>query len=291
MKKVRVLWLSAISCHGNAHSFFNYEGLEQFLNHFEFIYHPSIDSKYTLEDIVSNDIKCDILLIEGSISKKLEKAGMPLFKIINKYAKIAKKIVTVGTCASFGGIFRQGGDNITGLHFDQEQLLTNFNDIRRKTITVSGCPIHPESLANTMYAIKNDIELVLDEYLRPKDFFAYTIHNGCTRNEYFEYKIDNHKFGEHEGCMYYEHGCQAPFTNGSCNKVLWNGVNSKTRVGHPCMGCTSPDFPKENLYQTKKNMGIPQFLPLGVPKRTYISHAGISKTFKIKRFQEKLFDD
>ena len=37
--KTRVLWLSALACNGNTHSFLNYPYMEQFLNDFEFIYH------------------------------------------------------------------------------------------------------------------------------------------------------------------------------------------------------------------------------------------------------------
>lgn len=139
-----------------------------------------------------------------------------------------------------------------------------------------------------MYAIKDNINLALDNYLRPKEYFAYTVHNGCIRNEYFEYKIDNHNFGEKEGCMFYDHGCQAPFTHASCNKILWNGVNSKTRAGQPCVGCTEADFPRQNLYKTKKYMGIPASLPVGVAKRTYLTLAGITKAFTIDRLEEKL---
>lgn len=74
--KMRVLWLSAIACNGNTHSFLNYPFLEQFLDDFEFIYHPVIDSHYTLEDIVSKEIPCDILLIEGAISKEFQRADV-----------------------------------------------------------------------------------------------------------------------------------------------------------------------------------------------------------------------
>jgi len=292
MKKLRVLWLSAIACNGNTHSFLNYQFLEQFLDNFEFIYHPVIESQYSLEDIVSKDIPCDILLIEGSISEEFKRADISIVNSIKKYSKIVKKIVTVGTCATFGGIFRESTyDNITGLHFDKETPLSKFANIKDKTISISGCPIHPEVLANTLYAIKKSVNLQLDNYLRPKEYFAYTAHNGCTRNEYFEYKVDNHQFGELNGCMFYDHGCQAPFTHASCNKVLWNEVNSKTRAGLPCMGCTEPSFPREDLFSTKKNMGIPEKLPLGVGKRTYLTLAGITKAFKIDRLEKKLLDD
>lgn len=292
MMKARVLWLSAISCNGNTHSFLNYPYIEQFLNDFEFIYHPVIDSKYTLEDIISKDIECDILLIEGAISHEFQRADTSIVDIIKKYSHISKKVLTLGTCATFGGIFRESDyKDVSGLHFDQEKPLEKFQEIKDKTISVSGCPVHPEVLVNTLYAIKKQTQLKLDNYLRPQEFYAYTVHNGCVRNEYFEYKVDNHNFGELEGCMFYDHGCQAPFTHASCNKILWNEVNSKTRAGLPCFGCTEPTFPKPNLFSTKKNMGIPENLPLGVGKRTYLTLAGITKAFKIDRLENKLFTD
>jgi len=291
-QKMKILWITGLACNGNSHSFLNYPYLEQFLNDFEFINHPLFESAYTLEEVVSNHIACDILIIEGSISSELFKADLNFFEFIKRYSNIASKIVTVGTCATFGGIFKESEyKDISGLHFNTKNLLQNFADIRHKTISISGCPIHPEHLANTLYAIKDKILLQLDEYLRPKEYFAYTIHNGCTRNEYFEYKIDNHQFGKKEGCMFYDHGCQAPFTHGSCNKILWNEVNSKTRAGQPCHGCTEADFPKANLFETKKNMGIPSFLPFGVPKRTYLTLAGVTKAFTINRLKKELFDD
>ncbi len=286
--KTKLLWLSSLTCNGNAHSFLNYHELSLFLDNFEFIYHPIIDSSYTLDDIAKKDIECDILLIEGAISKELKKGDISVIDMIKKYAKKAYRIVTVGTCASFGGMFKNKGE---GLHFLQERELEEFRYFKDKTVSVSGCPVHPEVLADTLYMIKRGYDIKLDKFLRPKEFFSYTVHNGCTRNEYFEYKIDNHNYGEKEGCLFYDHGCQAPYTNGSCNKILWNEVNSKTRAGLACFGCTQPQFPKENLFFTKKNMGIPQYLPLGVAKRVYLTLAGISKTFKIERLEKKLFDD
>ena len=289
-KKLKLLWFTSIACNGGAHSFLNYEHLDIFLDNFDFIYHPMIESNHTLKDILTKDLDCDVLLIEGSISPEYKKDDTPIINIINKYAQIVKKIVTVGTCATFGGIFRESRYSYTtGLHFDKEKSTFLFKNLKDKTISIPGCPAHPEILAGVLYGIKNNATLKLDEFLRPKEYFGYTVHNGCVRNEYFEYKIDNHQFGKEEGCMFYEHGCQAPFSAGSCNKILWNEISSKTRVGTPCFGCTQPDFPKENLFKTKKNMGIPQYLPLGVGKRAYLTLAGVTKAFKIKRLEEELF--
>ncbi len=287
---MKLLWLSAHTCNGNVHSFFNYPKIEQFLEDFEFIYHPSIEGKYTLFDIFTKDIPCDILLIDGTLEKGLKKFDIELNDIVRKYASKVKKIVTVGTCATFGGVFLDYTKERYGFLYHKDSKHDRFKEFREKTISISGCPIHPETLANTLYAIKKEYKLHLDEYLRPKEFYGFTIHNGCLRNEYFEYKVDGYEYGNLEGCLYYDHGCQAPYTHGSCNRILWNETSSKTRSGHPCLGCTEPNFPKDGLYVTKKNMGIPENLPLGVPKRTYLTFAGMAKAFKIDRFRTKIID-
>jgi len=289
--KTKLFWLQGLTCNGNAHSLLNYAGFEQFLEDFEFIYHPMIDSEHTLSSLVQNRKPCDILLIEGSIAEDFQRAGVGIVDIIALYAPEVKKIVTVGTCATFGGIFKDSPyHDSSGLLFLEEEPVTRFAHLKDKVLSVSGCPIHPEVLANTLYSVREEITVKMDSFHRPKAFFAYTVHNGCTRNEYFEYKVDKHTFGEREGCMFYDHGCQATYTHGSCNNILWNDVSSKTRVGQPCMGCTEPHFPKRDLYNTKKNMGIPQDLPLGVPKRVYLTLTGVTKAFKIERFSQKIFD-
>ena len=66
-KKWKYYGLTGLACNGNAHSFLNYPYLEQFLNDFEFINHPNLESEYSLVEIVSSPIPCDILLIEGSV--------------------------------------------------------------------------------------------------------------------------------------------------------------------------------------------------------------------------------
>jgi hydrogenase small subunit len=122
VSKCKLLWLTSISCNGNAHSFLNYPNLEQFLEDFEFVYHSIIDSNYSLEDVVNKKLECDILIIEGAISPEYKKSDTPIINIINHYAHIAKKVVTVGTCATFGGIFKNSGYNYTtGLHFLEDK--------------------------------------------------------------------------------------------------------------------------------------------------------------------------
>jgi len=132
-KKLKLLWFTSIACNGGAHSFLNYGHLDIFLDNFDFIYHPMIESNYTLKDILTKDLDCDVLLIEGSISPEYKKDDTPIINIINKYAQIVKKIVTVGTCATFGGIFRESRYSYTtGLHFDKEKSTFLFKNLKDK---------------------------------------------------------------------------------------------------------------------------------------------------------------
>ncbi|MFA6740247.1 MAG: Ni/Fe hydrogenase, partial [Arcobacteraceae bacterium] len=81
-----------------------------------------------------------------------------------------------------------------------------------------------------------------------------------------------------------------PMTHSSCNKILWNDISSKTRVGMPCIGCTEMDFPRNDMLETKKNIGIPHDVPLGISKRAYLSMTGVAKTFRIDRLHKKLME-
>ena len=46
--------------------------------------------------------------------------------------------------------------------------------------------------------------------------------------------------------MFYKYGCGIVYTQGSCNKILWNDVNAKTRNSEYCHhNCTNLNFSKE----------------------------------------------
>ncbi len=291
--KHKVLWLQGVTCNGNSHSFFNYPLFENLLEHFDFLYHPLFETQKTLHDIVDNNYNIDILIIEGAIKKEgFQRLEVEMYDLFVRYGKKAKKIIAAGSCASFGGLLKEADpENSTGLLFDKDTKEGYLKAFENKIINIPGCPLHPEWIATILYMIKHQQPIEIDELHRPKNLYATMVHNGCSRNEYFEWKIDTKSFGLKEGCLFYEHGCQAPYTHGSCNKILWNDVSSKTRVGMPCIGCTEPSFPKNNLFSTNTNMGIPAQMPEGVPKRAYLTITGVAKAFKIERLEKRLLDD
>ena len=165
-----------------------------------------------------------------------------------------------------------------------------FYEYKNKIINLPGCPPHSEWIAYVIDMLSDKKEILLDEENRPLEIFSYLSHDGCIRNEYFEWKVDAKEFGEKEGCLFYYHGCQGPYTHSSCNKTLWNEISSKSRVGTPCFGCTEREFPKKNLFKTQTFMGMPANIPIGVSKRAYFTLAGVAKSLKNERLNKRLID-
>lgn len=287
----KLLWLQGVTCNGNTHSFLGYPQLSYLLETFEFLYHPILPASYTLEEIASCTHTCDILIFEGGYDPRMERAGVKLERLVAHYGSLAQHIIAAGTCASFGGMFKQSApEYISGLGFDGG-IEKGPCSQSPKLINLSGCPIHPEWIAYTLRMIRDAKPILRDELHRPQELYSYLAHHGCTRNEYFEWKVDAEHFGTKEGCLFYGQGCRGPMTHASCNKILWNDVSSKTRAGSPCFGCTEPDFPRIHMFETKTNMSIPQDVPVGISKRSYLTLAGIAKSFHIPRLEKRLIDD
>ncbi len=275
--KPKLIWIDAVGCNGCSHSFLNYTELEEILKKYELLYHPLIDT----EEFKIRD--CDVLIVEGALKSNFTRLGYELQNLITSLFSSAKKVIALGTCAVYGGIFGEG------LVFNKTSK-GKFYKCKDKVINIPGCPAHPEWLAYVLNMIFEDRKIKLDSENRPVEIFSYTSHMGCIRNEYFEWKIDAESFGTKEGCLYYFQGCQGPFTHSSCNKILWNEVNSKPRAGTPCFGCTESTFPKKNLFKTETFMGIPANIPLGVSKRAYLTLAGVAKSLKNERLSKRLIE-
>ncbi len=57
------------------------------------------------------------LNIRGAFSKDTIRNGVNILDTALYYANIAKYIITAGTCATFGGLFRENKDDIEGFIF------------------------------------------------------------------------------------------------------------------------------------------------------------------------------
>ncbi|MEO1959177.1 MAG: hypothetical protein ABGX23_06455 [Nautiliaceae bacterium] len=178
--KPKIIWIDGVGCNGCSHSFFN----ASFLDEFEFLYHPLLDSdEFRIQ-------KCDVLVIEGAIRSNFLRLGYDLKELISKLIRSSKRVIAVGNCAVWGGVFGEG------ILFNKTSK-GRFYKCKDKVINIPGCPPHYDWI---MYALKMwDKEILLDEFNRPREIFSFTSHMGCSRNEYFEWKIDARELGEREG--------------------------------------------------------------------------------------------
>ncbi|SNZ07030.1 [NiFe]-hydrogenase II apoprotein, ferredoxin-type subunit [Persephonella hydrogeniphila] len=300
-----LLWIQGLTCNGNTQSLLNAENpsFYELFSKIKLLYHPSISYREkifsVLKKIKEEKVKLDILVVEGAITtdKNFCRIGnLSISEILDTLSKRADFIIAAGNCASYGNIpaLYTKNKDIRGLQFKFTEKKGYFSpEFRTRSgypvINIPGCPMHPAWFTQTVLAILENRKIILDDYNRPKELFMYLPHDGCIRNEYFEWKVESEEFGHKEGCLFYNLGCKGPMTHAPCNKILWNRISSKTRAGSPCLGCTEFNFPlRENYFETKKNIGIPEEVPLGVSKRAYITISGVAKTLKNERLLKKL---
>lgn len=307
-----LMWMQTGACSGDTLSLLNadspnlLEALESY--DVQVLWHPSLsrESPRELERIIArveaDEQELTVLAVEGSIMLGPDGTGMyDSFRgrakkdVILALAEKAHVVVAMGTCAAFGGVPASGSNptDAVGLQFLREDgdggLLEGAWRSRGglPVINVSGCPAHPNTMLQTLIWAVSGMTLEVDQLNRPAEFFSTLVHQGCTRNEYHEFDVEEHELGG-AGCLFFNLGCQGPVTLATCNAILWNNQSSKTRAGVPCFACTAPSFPKPgNLFETEKLAGVPVVLPLGVSRTAYMSYKGLAKAATPRRLLER----
>jgi len=255
--------------------------------------------KEMMEAILSGDKTFDILCVEGSILRGPGGTGMydvidgvPKKNFAAQLAKRAQYVLAVGTCACFGGFGYDQDTQASGLQFHRNEkgglLGKDFLSLAGfPVINLAGCPCHPDVFVGTLMAIFSGVPIPMNELNMPLEWFGMLVHQGCTRNEYHEYRVEENVFGE-RGCLFFHMGCHGPLAYGPCNKRLWNRRNSKTRIGVPCFGCTRPDFPPPYpFFKTRNIEGIPIELPDGINRPHYLAYKGIAAAAAPERLKER----
>ncbi|MDV3242949.1 MAG: NADH:ubiquinone oxidoreductase [Methylocaldum sp.] len=309
-----LLWLQTGACGGDTMSILcaDSPSLEELLDQYgiDILWQPSLSSEpkgkldALIEAILRDEQRLDILCIEGSIMTGPNGSGLydpyrgrSKMSLVRELAEKCRYLVAMGTCAAFGGVHAAPPNptDCTGIQFDKKLpggLLPAEWRSRAgaPVINVSGCPAHPNAMTKTLAMLASGLPLELDHLNRPKDFFNSLVHQGCTRNEYHEYDVEDSAFGE-KGCLFFNLGCQGPTTHAICNTELWNGRSSKTRAGVPCFGCTSPDFPlDQDLFRTEKIGAVPINRPLGVERANYMAYKSLAHEAAPERVLNKEMD-
>ena len=295
---VTLYWMQAGGCSGDSMSLLNANSpdLLEILQELDvdLLWHSSLSvanrtsQRALLERLQSGEQRLDVLCVEGAVIRGPGGTGMydtlhgqAKKNLIWALAHKAKHVIAIGTCASHGGISARGDVEGTGLQFHGRKrggfLGADFvAGCGLPVVNLPGCPVHPSVVTQALSAVVHGATLDLDAWQAPTAWYGTTVHQGCTRNEYHEYRVEEREFGE-KGCMFFHMGCNGPLVRGPCNKLLWNGRSSKTRVGVPCFGCTDPDFPKSfPFFQTRNIEGLPIDLPDGINRAHYLAYKGMA---------------
>ena len=302
-------WLQAGGCGGDSMSMLNMDspefyGLVESVG-VNILWHPSMSNlsagvhRQVLQELLSGKQKLDIFCVEGFVVAGPDGSGRfdvfeqrPKLDIIRQLAARAQVVLAVGTCASYGGIGNIGAVEACGLQFSGSEFGGALGaDYRsgngRPVINLPGCPTHYDVLADVLLGIAEGQLPELNEYQAPRQWFEILVHQGCLRNEYHEFRVEERDFGE-RGCLFFYRGCRGPLTNGPCNKLLWNGRSSKTNVGSPCVGCTSPEFPQKTpFFQTPNIADVPLELPAGVDRAHYLAYKGMAAAAAPDRLKKR----
>ena len=253
-RRQSVIWLSFQECTGCTESITRSMSptLEDLI--FDFI---SLDYHHTLQAVSgaaaeharTEAMKANkgkyIVVVDGSVPLKdggvySTIAGITNLDMLKETAKDAFAVVSVGTCAAFGGI-PHANPNPTGAVAISE-IITD-----KPVVNIPGCPPIPEAMTGTLAYLLSFGKLPeLDAKGRPLAFFGETIHDRCYRRPFYERGMFANSFddeGARKGWCLYKVGCKGPIAYNACATLKWNGGASfPIQSGHGCLGCSEPGF-------------------------------------------------
>jgi len=173
---------------------------------------------------------------DGGIHGKV--GGNTMLSIVKEIQPKALATVCIGTCATFGGV-QKAAPNPTKAMSVSEALGGAV------TVNVSGCPPNPINFIGTVVYFLTKGVPELDDNGRPVLFYGDAVHDKCPRLKHFEAGEFAKSFSDNtarKGWCLYELGCKGPVTYNNCPTVLFNQISFPIQAGHPCIGCSEPDF-------------------------------------------------
>ena len=209
-----------------------------------------------------------ILVVDGSIPVGdpgySTIAGISNMDMLLETAAGAAAIISVGSCAAFGGIphanpnptgalsvaafIREYGNRTPNTFAADAGAQAAHTDISSKPIiNVSGCPPIPVVITGVLAHFLTFGKIPdLDSLGRPLAFYGQSIHDRCYRRPFYDKGLFANTFddeGAKKGWCLYKLGCKGPTTYNACATTKWNdGTSFPIQSGHPCLGCSEPDF-------------------------------------------------
>ncbi|OFX21887.1 MAG: hydrogenase 2 small subunit [Anaeromyxobacter sp. RBG_16_69_14] len=249
--KPPVIWLHFQECTGCSESLLRTSApdvAELILGLVSLDYHETLmvpsgyQAEKSLEESMEKNAGNYVLVVEGAIPTKdngiyCRVGGHTAVETAKKVAAKAAAVISIGSCASWGGI-PSADPNPTGA-VGVDKVVTG-----KPVVNIPGCPANPYNLLGTVLQFATFGTLpALDGLGRPKFAYARTIHEDCPRRPHFDAGRFAQKYGDEghrEGYCLYKLGCKGPATHANCslNHFVEMPGAWPVGIGHPCVGCT-----------------------------------------------------
>ena len=254
-EKPILIWLEFQDCAGNTESFLRASrptAADALLDVLSLDYHETVmaaageQSKANRDRAVKERPGGYIAIVEGSIPTGANGAyctigGESAVDIARSVCGNAAATIAIGTCAAFGGL-PAAAPNPTG-------ALSVADAVPgvRNLINLPACPANVENLTElVVYYLTFKRWPALDQYRRPLFAYGKSIHDNCERRAHYDagqYVEAWGDAGHQAGHCLYRMGCKGPVAFQNCPVVKWNGgTNWPIGCGHPCIGCSEPNF-------------------------------------------------
>ncbi|BEQ15588.1 hydrogenase small subunit [Desulfoferula mesophila] len=248
-----VIWLHFAECTGCSESFIRSTRpwIDQILlDIINVAYHETImapsghNAEKSLSDAMAKYDGKYILVCEGGVPTKNDGiygrvGGRTMLEIAKETTKHALATICVGNCACFGGVQAAAPNPTKAMSVSEATGI--------KTVNVSGCPPNVINMVSTVvhFLLLGKLP-ALDDNGRPLFAYGQTIHENCPRRSHYENGEFVKTFGDDgamKGYCLFEMGCKGPNTYNNCPLIKFNdGTNWPVGAGHPCIGCSEPNF-------------------------------------------------
>ncbi|MDX1268745.1 MAG: hydrogenase small subunit, partial [Oceanisphaera sp.] len=247
----KVVWLAGANCTGCTVSLANRisshgptDLVDLLTGYIDLAYHPNLmgaAGDAAVDQLHAATAGDFILAVEGGIPTAFSGHACMLWtengvdvtamKAVQDLAPKAAAVLSIGTCASHGGI-PAGNPNPTGIK--SVSALTGL-----QTVNIPGCPTHPDWIVWTNANLLAGDVPALDSQGRPQALYQGYVHSSCPYRSAHEAE----QFGLAGSCLE-DLGCKGKITRSDCPSRKWNGgVNWCIGAGSICLGCTESGFP------------------------------------------------
>ena len=252
-----ILWLQGSSCTGCTVSFLNYvspsepvDVADLLINDVNLAYHNTAMAAAADSGIEALDAAYAkggyILAVEGGVPTAFDGYAciawsrdgkdVTFLNAVRTLAVRASIILSIGTCASFGGV-SAAPPNPTAVRPVRSAVG------KKPAINIPGCPPHPDWIVWTIANLLLGTVGSLDSNRRPRRLYSRSVHALCPRREAREAST----YGQDGMCLE-ELMCAGPGTHANCPTIGWNNKsNWCVDANAPCIGCTEPVFPRYTL--------------------------------------------